>query len=131
MTDVSKLLLTRFGEDKINLSWCIVQTHVDIVGLPEGLIRCRESNVSLGVTAASVIAEPHIVPCVNQGERRSQVSTIRDPKVHVAKQTRLHQDSGLLDRLTELGEFAGETVDLGNVAIFSHNCVALRDVAIL
>ena len=71
MADVCQLLLACLIQNKINEIRCVVLAHIDIIETPEFFLALVHGLVSLSESVASVVAKPHIVPLINQGEGRS------------------------------------------------------------
>lgn len=70
MANIGQFLLTSLVEHEIDLGWYIIETHLDIVGLPEFLLTLIPNSVSLAKSWGSVIAEPYIISLVDKSEGR-------------------------------------------------------------
>jgi len=108
-----------------------VAAHIDVVEVPKLLFTLVECLMSLRKPIASVVAEPNVVPRVDQSERWRQICIICQPEHHITHKAMLHQNGRLFHTRANFLKLAGNSVDFTDVAVCSHDCVLLRGVAVL
>lgn len=56
VTNISQLFLTSFVQDKINLSWHIIHSKVNIISFPELLLRLVHADMGLTIPSSTIVA---------------------------------------------------------------------------
>lgn len=65
VTNIGKLALTSFIENKVDKSWRIIQSHVNVVSRPKLLLFDVQRSMSLCESITSIVAKPDVITLID------------------------------------------------------------------